>query len=392
MIIHITPLGIAAETNGKINFIRFSESLEDAGVIFYKILKGDKDLINRFLGRYKDALKTTSYQLYNQLQRMGWRVELVEGKTLSAPQILVESGLARNEKEAVRMINEAMIGFTTIKLREEMTNKDLLIIHAINAYDEYTETINLFYERLREWYGVYFPELSDLITKIDSYTNLIYNFLSRERFRYEDLLKYGYSEERARNISEAAKNSLGGLLSREDLEIIRQHAEELKNLITKRDYIEDYLKETLESEAPNITALVGHKLAARLIAKAGGLRKLASYPASTIQLLGAEKSLFIALRKGGKPPKHGLIFQHPFINQSPKVIRGKVARLLASKIAIAARVDAFGGDFIGDKLYEEVKKRVEELRKQAPGIMEKKRKIKKEFRRRGKRKKRRRRG
>jgi len=358
-------------------------------VIFYKILKGDKDLINEFLGKFKDELKTTSYQLYSQLQRMGWRVEYIENKIISTPQLLIKSGVAEDEKEAVKLINEAMIGFTTMKLREEMTNKDLLIIHAINAYDEYTETINLFYERLREWYGVYFPELSELITKIDSYTNLVYNFLYREKFRYEDLLKYGYNEERAKNISEAAKNSLGGLLSREDLETIKQHAEELRNLITKRDYIENYLKETLEKEAPNITALIGHKLAARLIAKAGGLRRLASYPASTIQLLGAEKSLFISLRKGGKPPKHGLIFQHPFINQSPKVIRGKVARLLASKIAIAARVDAFGGEFVGDKLFEEVQKRVEELRKQTSKILEKKRKIKKEFKKRRKRKKRR---
>jgi len=321
---------------------------------------------------------------------VGLKVELDRSNSLPLPVLLVKSGVAEDEKEAVEIINKAMIEYTTAKLREEMTNKDLLIIHAINAYDEYTETINLFYERLREWYGVYFPELADYVTKIDSYTNLVYNFLYRERFNVEELLRYGYSKEKATKISEAASNSVGGLLSGEDLEAIRRHAEELRSLIIKRDYIEEYLKQLLETEAPNITALVGHKLAARLIAKAGGLRKLATYPASTIQLLGAEKSLFIALRKGGKPPKHGLIFQHPFINQSPRVIRGKVARLLASKIAIAARVDVFGGEFIGDKLYEEVKERVEELRKQAPKIAEKKRKTKKEFRRRKSKRRRRR--
>jgi len=390
MIIHLTPVGIIEEENGTYRFIGFSPSLENSGEILYRILKGDRELIKKFLGGYKGTIKTSSYQLYNQLKKVGLKVELDRSNSLPVPVLLVKSGVARDETEAVEIINKAMIEYTTAKLREEMTNKDLLIIHAINAYDEYTETINLFYERLREWYGVYFPELTDYVTKIDSYTNLVYNFLYRERFNVEELLKYGYSKEKAVKISEAASNSVGGLLSGEDLEAIRRHAEELRNLIIKRDYIEEYLKQLLESEAPNITALVGHKLAARLIAKAGGLRKLATYPASTIQLLGAEKSLFIALRKGGKPPKHGLIFQHPFINQSPRVIRGKVARLLASKIAIAARVDVFGGEFIGDKLYEEVKERVEELRKQAPKIAEKKRKTRKEFRRRKSKRRRRR--
>jgi len=373
MILHITPMGIVKEENEELSIIKFSDEPEEAGEIFYKLMRGDRDLIKKYIESYiTDKTVLSSPNLYSILNSIGLKVELDKGKKINIIDIFIKTGLAGSIEEAKKILNRAMASYTTLKLREEMTNKDLLIIHAINAYDEYTETINLFYERLREWYGVYFPELSDYISKIDSYTNLVYNLLQRENFNIDNLVKYGYSIDKAEKIVKAARNSLGGLLSREDLEAIKLHAEELKKLIIKRDNIEDYLKKLLDIEAPNITALVGYKLAARLIAKAGGLRRLASYPASTIQLLGAEKSLFLALRKGGKPPKHGLIFQHPFINQSPRVIRGKVARLLASKIAIAARVDAFGGEFIGEKLYEEVRERVEELRKHAPKLAEKK--------------------
>jgi len=378
MKLHLTPLGIIEEEDSRYTIKLFNKDPEEAGEIFYKLLKGDRETISEYLSGYKGLkIVATSIHLYNALKKLGIEVEYSKDKDLDAPSLLVKTNVTDSIEDARVLLNRVMTSFTTIKLKEEMTNKDLLIIHTINTYDEYTETINLFYERLREWYGVYFPELSDIVTKLDSYTNLVYNFLYRENYTVEELTKYGYNEDKARKIMSAAEASIGGLLSREDLEAIKMHAEELRGLLIKREKLENYLKELLEREAPNISALIGHKLAARLIAKAGGLRKLASYPASTIQLLGAEKSLFIALRRGGKPPKHGLIFQHPFINQSPRVIRGKVARLLASKIAIAARVDAFGGDFIGDKLYEEVKKRVEELRKEAPKIAEKKRKMRK---------------
>jgi rRNA biogenesis protein Nop56/Nop58 len=118
----------------------------------------------------------------------------------------------------------------------------------------------------------------------------------------------------------------------------------------------------MKEVAPNITALVGPTLGARLLSLAGSLEDLAKMPASTIQVLGAEKALFRALRKKGRPPKHGVIFQYPDIHTSPRWQRGKIARALAAKLAIAARVDQFSGRFIGDKLNEELKKRIEEIK------------------------------
>jgi rRNA biogenesis protein Nop56/Nop58 len=115
--------------------------------------------------------------------------------------------------------------------------------------------------------------------------------------------------------------------------------------------------------APIVTELVGPLLAARLISLAGSLEELATMPASTIQVLGAEKALFRALRTGGRPPKHGIIFQYPDIFRAPRWQRGKIARALASKLAIAAKVDAFSGRFIGDRLREELQQRIAEIKK-----------------------------
>ncbi len=119
----------------------------------------------------------------------------------------------------------------------------------------------------------------------------------------------------------------------------------------------------MKEVAPNITALVGPLLGARLLSLAGGLDELARLPASTIQVLGAEKALFRALRTGGKPPKHGVIFQYPDIHRSPRWQRGKIARALAAKLAIAAKVDAFTGRYIGDVLVQQLRKRIEEIKK-----------------------------
>ncbi len=370
--IHLTTILKIIEKDGDKKIVLHSGDPEEAGRIKYMLEKGDRDTLLKIVGRDgKEEIVTYSPQLYSLLKREGIDAEYRREKDIDTLKA-IEAAENRPVTDAKTYLAKLMETYTTERLKDEMTNKDMLVIHAINAYDEYTETINIFYERLREWYGIYFPELANYVKKIDRYASLVRDLLLRENMKKETLIERGYPENKAAAIEEAARNSTGGMLSREDLEVIRKHAATLLDLIKQREEVEKYLEELLTEEAPNTTHLIGHKLAARLIAKAGGLRRLATLPASTIQLLGAEKSLFIALRKGGKPPKHGIIFQHPFINQSPKVIRGRVARLLAGKIAIAARVDAFGGDFIGDRLLKEVEEKVEELRKKASKIKQKK--------------------
>ena len=141
----------------------------------------------------------------------------------------------------------------------------------------------------------------------------------------------------------------------------------------------------MKEVAPNVTALVGPLLGARLLSLAGSLEELAKLPASTIQVLGAEKALFRALRTGGKPPKHGVIFQFPEIRRSPRWQRGKIARALATKLAIAARVDYFTGRYIGDELKKKLMERIDEIKKLYPKPPKRERREERRERRRGRR-------
>jgi nucleolar protein 56 len=141
----------------------------------------------------------------------------------------------------------------------------------------------------------------------------------------------------------------------------------------------------MDEIAPNTRTLVGSLLGARLIAIAGGLNNLAKMPASTVQVLGAEKALFRTLKTGARPPKHGLLFQHTLVHDANPWQRGKIARALAGKLAIAARTDAFSGKYIGYRLQLSLEKRVKEIQeryKNAP--LKKKPRIQK-FKRRRKR-------
>ncbi|MEF8878987.1 MAG: hypothetical protein V5A64_01175 [Candidatus Thermoplasmatota archaeon] len=131
----------------------------------------------------------------------------------------------------------------------------------------------------------------------------------------------------------------------------------------EKEQLEDQIKEDMKVLAPNISDLAGALVAGRLLSQAGSLKKLASMPASTIQVLGAEKALFRFKKKGGKPPKHGVIFQTSYINQAHKQVRGKIARVLANKIAIAAKADAFTGRNISEELKEELENRVKEIKR-----------------------------
>jgi len=139
----------------------------------------------------------------------------------------------------------------------------------------------------------------------------------------------------------------------------------VKRLKESRGALVDYLKELMLKEAPNISAVAGYYLGAKLISTAGSLKRLSEFPSSTIQVMGAEKALFAHLRKGTAPPKYGIIFQHEKVRTAPKEKSGRIARRLASKISLAARVDYFKGEFIGDKLAKEFEEEVERIRASA---------------------------
>ncbi len=275
----------------------------------------------------------------------------------------VEYGFASDENDFYKKYHEILLELTRRKLRREAQKRDLLAVQAIRAIDDIDKTINLYMARLREWYSLHFPELDELVREHVDYARLVHDLGHRNEFTVDKLIDLGFSREKAEKIVEAAKQSIGADLSDFDINYIKTLAGIILDLYELRRTLEGYIEAIMKEVAPNVTALVGPKLGARLLSLAGGLENLAKLPASTIQVLGAEKALFRALRTGGKPPKHGVIFQYPAIHRSPRWQRGKIARALASKLAIAAKIDYFTGRFVGDKLVEELEKRIDEIKK-----------------------------
>ncbi|MBP1911100.1 C/D box methylation guide ribonucleoprotein complex aNOP56 subunit [Thermococcus stetteri] len=282
------------------------------------------------------------------------------------------------------------VALTRLRIQEQSGARDKMIIQAIEALDDIDKVINLLVSRLREWYGLHFPELDELLPKHPQYVAFVKEIGPRENATRERLEKLGFSEGKMEKILEAAEKSMGAPLGKFDSAIIQKLASEISDLYKLREQIEDYLETAMDEVAPNLKALVGAKLAARLMSLAGGLKELAMMPASTIQVLGAEKALFRHLRSGAKPPKHGVIFQYPAINRSPWWQRGKIARALAGKLAIATRVDYFSGEYIGEELKKELEQRIQEIKEKYPNPPkrkarpEKKKKEKKKFKGKGK--------
>ncbi len=177
----------------------------------------------------------------------------------------------------------------------------------------------------------------------------------------DNLEKEGLPRSRAQHIAEVAGKSMGADLEENDLSQIQTLCKGTLQLYDARQSLEGYLTSLMEEVAPNVTALVGSLLGARLIALSGGLANLAKMPASTIQVLGAEKALFRSLKAGTRPPKHGTIFQHSAIHEAKRWQRGKIARALAGKLAIAARIDAYGGKYSGVQLNTDLQRRIKEI-------------------------------
>ncbi|ADV65170.1 rRNA biogenesis protein Nop56/Nop58 [Desulfurococcus mucosus] len=284
----------------------------------------------------------------------------------SIQELAVKVGFVDSPEKFFDKLHEIMLEYTRRKLRREAQKRDLLAVQAIRAIDDIDKTINLYVARLREWYSIHFPELDELVKEHPEYAKLVYELGDRSNYTVENLVKLGYGREKAEKLADAARSSIGADLSDFDMNYIKVLAGIILDLYRLRDTLDEYIDAVMKEVAPNIAALVGPKLGARLLSLAGGLEKLAKLPASTIQVLGAEKALFRALRTGGKPPKHGVIFQHPHIHKSPRWQRGKIARALAAKLSIAAKVDYFSGRLVGDKLVKEFEERVEEIKKLYP--------------------------
>jgi nucleolar protein 56 len=240
--------------------------------------------------------------------------------------------------------------------------RDLSAVQAVRSMDDLDKTLNLLAGRVREWYGLHFPEMDRLVERHDTYARLVAKLGNRRNFSSDAIISEGVPKEKAEELSRAASRSMGGNIDDADLGILQAFCGLMLDLYKFREKTEGYVEECLKEVAPNMAAIIGASLSARLMSIAGSLDNLAKMPASTLQVLGAEKALFRSLKTGARPPKHGVIFQHTAIHQSPRWQRGKIARALSGKLSIAARVDAFGGDFVGEKLRSNVDKKIQEIK------------------------------
>ncbi len=248
-----------------------------------------------------------------------------------------------------QLMQKVMVELGKIRTREPLP-ADRFIVQAVRALDDTIEMINLMSERLHEWYGLHFPELADY---------------AREE-RYAKLISEKGVRDSILDALDLQLESVGSELEDKDLDVVRRFASTLLYLYEEKEHLEAYIAERMQEAAPNLTSVVGASLGARLISIAGGLKRLSQMPAGTVQLLGAEKALFAHLRQGKRPPKHGVIFQHPTVHRAPYWQRGKISRTMGGKLAIASRVDYYKGGFVGDQLNADIARRVEEIIRKYP--------------------------
>jgi nucleolar protein 56 len=361
------------EKNELVNNVLFPKNPQRAAEALMKIEAGKivdevKELVERLK---KDNYETFIFENSNLAKEVQEKLKVKVEVSKPSPaadalrsnmeSFAVKTGFAANSREFSLWMHNVSMEMAKLRVKGAVEKRDLIVAQAIQTLDDLDRTMNLFMGRIREWYGIHFPELDRLVDKHETYARLVSELGSKENFTVEKLEKEDLPKAKAEQIAKVAESSMGADITETDLAQIQALCKNVLGLYQLRQNLESYLDTAMEEVAPNTKALVGSLLGARLIALSGGLTNLAKMPASTIQVLGAEKALFRSLKTGTKPPKHGIIFQHTFLHEAKKWHRGKIARALAGKLAIAVRADAFGGRHLGEELKANLERRIGEI-------------------------------
>lgn len=363
----LLELGLAAfdENNRLIVSKKFDNPIRS-----YRLLKSGENSLE--LKELIERIRSFDYILVNDanmafvLQQSGLNSHVMPQEEQNniqntKPAYIVQSKLAMNEIEATQALRNFAIEFSSVRVKEASEKLDLHIIQSVNALDELDKIINVVGARMREWYGLHFPELDNLIQSLIAYAEIVTKAGLRENITRQIIENAGMHDRKAEIILDAAKRSKGGDITTENLVIVKKIAQEIISQSELRRILSDHIEIAMDLVAPNVKSLLNASVGARIIAKAGSLSRLAVLPASTIQVLGAEKALFRALKTGTRPPKHGLIFQHPLIHSAPRWQRGKIARAIASKVAIAARIDVYRHSEKDSSILERLERRIKEI-------------------------------
>jgi nucleolar protein 56 len=268
----------------------------------WKILAEERDL----MGRADEV-----FVIETRLERAGGN------RTTERPPFLKpeDFGFGRD------LLHAAMVELAKRRMRKAIGPEDHLR-QAVGALDELQEEENVLVERLREWYGLHFPELAPMVDA-GTYIELVAMHGRRERMPIDH------------------RESVGAELPEREEAELKALAGLAKLVGDQRKAMEAYVERSAHELAPNVSTIAGPILAARLVSLAGGVEDLARAPTGTVQLLGAERALFRHLRTGSRPPKHGVLFQHPWVHGAPPWQRGAIARAFAAKISLAARAEAY---------------------------------------------------
>ncbi|KAJ3108968.1 snoRNP complex protein nop56 [Phlyctochytrium planicorne] len=255
--------------------------------------------------------------------------------------------------------------YSRAKVKFNVNRSDNMIIQSINLLDQLDKDVNLFSMRVREWYSWHFPELIKVVGENATYARCVKYIKNKGNLSESDIpglekiLKEDASKAKA--ILQAAATSMGTDISEIDMQNIEAFADRVISLTDYRKRLHSYLVSKMHQVAPNLSALIGEMVGARLIAHAGSLTNLSKYPASTVQILGAEKALFRALKTRGNTPKYGLIYHSTFIGRAAAKNKGRISRILANKCSIASRIDCFldkPTSRFGELLREQVEERL----------------------------------
>lgn len=361
----LTELGIAVfENKNCIQKFPFSEPVED----YVYVKKGESRLseLVKFLYGVEKGIEVNDRALLEILKKKSINAQMMEEKDSAdiqstKPDILVSAGFARDQSDAMSKLRDFAIKLSSSKVTEVSQSPDLHIIQAINTLDDMDRIINAISSRLREWYGLHFPELDNIIDSINGYSQIVLAG-KRDKLSKKTFEDAGFPESKVEMLTLVTEKSRGGDITDANLAIVQTLAKQILELFDLRKSLEDHVETEMRKIAPNLSAVLGTSVGARILARAGSIKNLAIMPASTIQVLGAEKALFRSLKTGSQPPKHGLLFQHTLVHAAPRWQRGKIARAIAGKAAIASRVDYHGGG-LNQVLLDKLNIRVDEIGK-----------------------------
>ena len=279
---------------------------------------------------------------------------------------LIKEGIVPSTDDIATFRRDVSIRLAKSKISAASEEKDLLVKNSIDAVDEIDKSINVLVMRLREWYSLHHPSLTRLIEDQELYASVLNNCTGKSKTTKDCLESAGVSPAIVEQIMSALTGDIGAEFADSDLIVIGGLAKTVDDLYRMRTELEEYITSMMSTVAPNVATLAGPLIGARLISLAGSLKELAQKPSSTVQVFGAEKALFRSIKTGSDPPKHGIIYRVAEVHTAPYWQRGKIARSLAGKLSIAARVDAYSDKNMGEQLREEFLTRLEEIRRQNP--------------------------